>query len=159
MGVGGIGPSEGHLGVSASTRNAQTARSVGGAAFEIGVTGGQIAAGAFGGPGAASAVGSLRGLGSAIGGGGGGFGGLSGGSTGTFGESASANQSVADALNAKTQSTLAEQAKLQEAGFSQQVALFQLQQAVNRDSEQFQSLTNAQKAKHDALTSAVNNLR
>jgi hypothetical protein len=39
--------------------------------------------------------------------------------------------------------------KLQEVGFSQQIALFQLQRAVNRDSEQFQALTNIQKAKHD----------
>lgn len=72
--LAGIGASEGHLGVSASTRTAQTTQTIGGTAFEVGVTGGQIAAGAFGGPGAASAVGSLRGLGSAIGGSGG-FGG------------------------------------------------------------------------------------
>lgn len=68
--LGGIGASEGHLGVSASTQLTQTTQTIGGAAFEVGATGGQIAAGAFGGPGAASAVGSLRGLGSVIGGGG-----------------------------------------------------------------------------------------
>ncbi|GEM_PF-5349601 len=54
--------------------------------------------------------------------------------------------SISDTVRAATDATLREQARVQEAGFSQQVALFQLQQAVNRDSEAFQTLTNIQQA-------------
>jgi hypothetical protein len=156
--AGGINPTGPRVGLSASSRTAQTARSIGATMFEVGVTGGQIAAGAFGGPAAAAGVGALRQIGSAIGGSGGGFGGSTGGS-GTFQQSADVNASVADAINQRTNSTLEEQAKVQEAGFSQQMALFRLQQAVNRDSEQFQALTNIQKKKDETFSSAIQNIR
>lgn len=86
---------------------------IGGTAFEAVMTGGQVAAGAFGGPGASSAVGSLRGVGSA----------------------------VPTEVNQQLQK------------------LSQELQQINQDSEQFQALTNSQKAKHDAATAAIQNTR
>lgn len=146
MSVGGISGGGGHIGAASSTRTANTLSNVGSAAFNTLVTAGSVAAGAFGGPAAAGAVNSLRGLSS-----GGGF----GGTAGSGGEIAAATGEIASQNKANLGAAASENTAAQ----AFQVDLFRLQNSINMQSQTNNMITNMQKARHDAAMAAIQNVR
>jgi hypothetical protein len=142
--MSGIDRTSGHIGMSNS---GSTLKAVGGAAFSAVQTGGSIAANVMGGPMAGYAV--SAGMSALRSGVSGGTGGDVGGALGDVSNQASAN---ASATNDQTGS-LIQQSQ------SQQAELFALQQAMNSQSQAFNTLTNVQKSKHDAAMAAIQNTR
>jgi len=140
--MSGIDRTSGHIGMSSSTQFKNTASQVGGAAFNVALTGAAGAAGAFGGAGASGAVAAA---GSAL---------RSGASAAAGGIGGVTNQVNASA--AQTESMVGQVAG---AGDDKSMQLLQLQQAMNAQSQMFNTLTNVQKSKHDAAMAAIQNTR
>lgn len=143
--MSGIDRTSGHVGMSSASQLRNTASQVGGAAFEMARTGVTIGAGIAGGPAAANAANSVMSMAragvSGASSGGGGLGGLDG--------------QVSNQTN-----------KIEQAGAAitgetddRQIAMLKLQSAINMQSSSFNTLTNCQKAKHDAAMAAIQNTR
>ena len=146
--VDSIGAGYGHVGQSAGTRNAAFWSDVGAGAFNVALTGGTIAAGMTGGSAAASAVSTLGGL----------VGGSS--SSSTSGTSTSDGISaVTDYTNSAIDQSKENTATVAADSAADQQDLFLMQQSINAMTQSFTTLTNCQKAAHDAKMAAVNNVR
>ena len=149
MGVNSLGgPS--NIGASSATQRASTLNSIGSTLFSAALTGGSIAAGAFGGPAAGSAVSSF---GSAIGGSAFGSSNLSGG--GANDEIGQITGQIGD----DRQSTLVVAGQEAVEGQSDTADLMRLQQAINLQSQTNTMITNMQKARHDAQMATIQNAR
>ena len=151
--MSGIDRTSGHIGMADSARSTSALKAVGGAAFSAVATGGSIAASVAGGPMAGYAVSSaMSGLRSGVAGS---SGGISGGSSGSGSVADQAGQLSAQATSSAEQGTLQniDQQK------SEQTDLINLQMAMNSQSQAFNTLTNVQKAKHDAAMAAIQNTR
>ncbi|MHC4832151.1 MAG: hypothetical protein ACYTFT_17665 [Planctomycetota bacterium] len=142
-GAGGIG----HIGAAQSTRTNNTLSNIGAAAFDTVMSGATIAASAFGGPAAASAVSSFRNLaGSAV------------GSSGGSGGGSEIGQIQGD-IQAQNKSNIADAGRQQLDAQSTQLQMFQLQSAVNTMSQTNTTMANMQKARHDAMMATVQAIR
>lgn len=141
MSVGGIGGGPGHIGAAQSTRTSNMLGNIGSAAFDTLVGGASMAAGAFGGPAAASVVNSFRGAAS-----------TSGGADGAVGEMEAhakdySNNQMDDAAKAHMDAT------------SQQAQLIRLQASMNLMSQTNNTISGMQKARHDAMMATIQNIR
>lgn len=145
MGVGGIGPGVGHLGAAQSTRSANMAASIGSTAFNTLMNVGTAAAGAFGGPAAASAVSSFRGA-------------VSDGISQTGDQNAAVGQAVGD-IQSQNKSNLSSAVNEQAEGQAFQLSMFRLQSAINSQSQTNNTISNMQKARHDAVMATIQNAR
>lgn len=144
MSIGGISGGGGHIGAAESTRRANTLSSIGSTAFNTLVSAGSVAAGAFGGPAAASAVSSMRGL-------------AGGASGGTDIDSQVAN--ISEDITNNTNGALGAEGQRSQEDFSRQLALFSLQRSVNSQSQTANMIANMQKARHDAMMATIQNTR
>lgn len=142
----GIDATSGHIGMSSSTQFKNTASQIGGAAFEVARTGVTMGAGFAGGPAAANAANSVMSLArSAVPSGGNSVDNAIGNLT------QQTQQGTEDFGNRAADAT----AKAQQ----NQNEMFLLQQAVNSQSQMFNTMTNVQKSKHDAAMAAIQNTR
>jgi len=146
MGVGGIGGGAGHIGAAQSTRSASALSNLGGAAFGALMDVGTVAAGALGGPSAASAVGSLRSLGGSS---------LNPGS----GSTSSIVEGAVGDINANKQNSLNSMADQSKTDQSFQADLFQLQSAMNSQSQTNNMISGMQKARHDSMMATIRNIQ
>jgi hypothetical protein len=138
----GIDATSGHIGMSGATQFKNTASQVGGAAFEIARTGVSMGAGMLGGPAAANAASGVMSMARS---------GVSAATGGLGGATAQAQASGAN-MEGTISQVLSD-------GDDKQMTLLKLQQAINMQSSMFNTLTNCQKAKHDAAMAAIQNTR
>jgi len=119
---------------------------IGGAAFDTLMNVGTVAAGAFGGPAAASAVSSFRAP-------------VSSALNPSSGSAHNIVDGAVSDINTNKQNSLNSMADQSKADQSFQAELFQLQSAMNSQSQTNNMISGMQKARHDSMMATIQNIR